>query len=214
MKDKKKVILYHGTSSLLLPQILKEGLLPRKDNGNYEGDKISHPLVYLTRYHPAFYAMNATDTEGSPAIIQVEVDLKDAYPDEDFLAIRFKKRDGLEFNPKEYKQHTEDSFNYLGNITVDKVSLGNILGYKVLPHLTTPAEYKYMVPFGAGMLNKKMVDYHTQYKPIKKFIEESLGFLFEKDLAYAMEFAERNPDKIELLQELVLEQILEQINCQ
>jgi len=80
------MILYHGTDSKNLQSILTKGLLPRKDTGKqvYDGNFTSNKnFTYLTWWNPVAHAYTAN--ENSPAIIKVDVDENDLYPDEDFL---------------------------------------------------------------------------------------------------------------------------------
>jgi hypothetical protein len=92
------IILYHGSSTLFLDFILKEGLKPRKETGisNWAQNDVpnleSHPdFVYLVTMEDAKvlggkeYTEDLTHRKGHLVIIEVEVDTKNLYPDTDFI---------------------------------------------------------------------------------------------------------------------------------
>lgn len=73
--------LYHGTSGQTARIIKKEGFKPDKRyNWNVKSKK---GFVYLSVAYAPFYAMRHNTNE--LAIIKVEVDTKDLYPEDDFL---------------------------------------------------------------------------------------------------------------------------------
>ena len=94
--SKGKVTLYHGTSTKYLDDILSKGITPRHNNGigNWSGNP-SHPLmVYLSDAYAVYFAqqsVNAYDEKkcnskkNEPVVLEVIVDTKRLYPDEDFL---------------------------------------------------------------------------------------------------------------------------------
>lgn len=85
-------LLYHGTSSLYLDDILKNGIRARgRKRGNWKHTVLSSSKhVYLTTcYAPYFAIVAAAETEGDPVVIEVDtmkMNLYDFEPDEDFLA--------------------------------------------------------------------------------------------------------------------------------
>jgi len=90
------IILYHGTSTLFLDSILKEGLKPRKETGisNWVPHLESHPdFVYLGTRRDAEsmggrgYDEQMTNGKGHQVIIEVEVDTKNLYPDTDTMGL-------------------------------------------------------------------------------------------------------------------------------
>lgn len=91
----KKVWLYHGTSSELLPEITKHGLLPTQDP--IDPDTTTEGYVYLTGEMGSwstggsawFYARRAAaHFGGSPVILRVIVDFDDLEPDLDDADLR------------------------------------------------------------------------------------------------------------------------------
>ena len=84
-----KVILYHGTNTDKLDKILEDGLCPRGDNkGNWEHTiRSRNDMVYLTNSYAVYFAMCSIpeDSKANPVVLEVEVDTKSLYPDEDFL---------------------------------------------------------------------------------------------------------------------------------
>jgi len=94
--SKGKVTLYHGTSTKYLDDILSKGITPRhnKGIGNWSGNP-SHPLmVYLSDAYPVYFAQqsvnaynekNCDSEKDEPVVLEVIVDTKRLYPDEDFL---------------------------------------------------------------------------------------------------------------------------------
>lgn len=83
-----KLTLFYGTSSDRLPQILKQGLIPRNETGtrsNWDVESKSD-LVYLTTAYPVYFAVAACAENAKPVVLQVEVDKTKLYPDEDFVA--------------------------------------------------------------------------------------------------------------------------------
>jgi len=88
------IILYHGTSTLFLDAILKEGLKPRKETGisNWIPPFESHPdFVYLGTMEEVKtvggkgYTEDMTNDKGHQVIIEIEVDTKNLYPDTDIM---------------------------------------------------------------------------------------------------------------------------------
>ena len=84
--------LYHGTTEAVARAALIEGLLPRAETGDDEGnweDCPSNPeLVYLTVAYAGYFAMAAAKDGERWAIIEIDSDLLDPnalLPDEDWL---------------------------------------------------------------------------------------------------------------------------------
>lgn len=83
--------IYHGTDEATARRALSEGLKPRSKSGrkSHWGKFESHPdLVYLTRFWPGYFALNACGD--APRFGLVEVDLSQVdpdklYPDEDYV---------------------------------------------------------------------------------------------------------------------------------
>jgi hypothetical protein len=90
------IILYHGTSTLFLDSILKEGLKPRKETGvsNWVPHLESHPdFVYFGTRRDAEsiggkgYDEQMTNDKEHQVIMEVEVDTKNLYPDTDTMGL-------------------------------------------------------------------------------------------------------------------------------
>lgn len=133
------MILYHGTSAENLENILKEGLQPRKITGKtvYEKKELSHPdFVYLTRTFPVAYAYSIPDVK-KIAILRIEVDEKDFYPDEDYverhsLYVQGNKLVLTSINPKDHKDLWEKSLELMHSVCVERVLPDQIKGHIVL----------------------------------------------------------------------------------
>jgi len=88
-----KVILYHGTNTANLKKILKDGICPRGNNeGNWEHTiRSRNDMVYLTNSYAVYFAMCSMSEDDmhsmvvDPVVLEVEVDTKSLYPDEDFM---------------------------------------------------------------------------------------------------------------------------------
>jgi hypothetical protein len=121
-----KIILYHGTSEELAKKIEKEGFVPdKKYNWNVRSKK---GFVYLSLAYAPFYAMKHNTQK--LALIKVEVDSKDLYPEDDFIMFAMKKpaysqKDLDDVNLENYKQYWEKSLKFLGNVAVkpDKIKI-------------------------------------------------------------------------------------------
>tara|TARA_R110001632_G_scaffold153232_1_gene271049 strand:+ start:2237 stop:2926 length:690 start_codon:yes stop_codon:yes gene_type:complete len=86
--SKGKVTLYHGTSTKYLDDILSKGITPRHNKDSNWSDNPSHPLmVYLSDAYPVYFAQQSVEVEGDdePVVLEVIVDTKRLYPDEDYL---------------------------------------------------------------------------------------------------------------------------------
>lgn len=143
------MILYHGTSTEYLPQILEKGLHPRDVTGvksNWEDGVESKPdLVYLTNAYPVFFAIATTKDGYQPVVLQVEVDEDSLYPDEDFLSYCLRQQDKEAGRPelvlKEYNKNAHPRLNkslarlsldHNGVVAVDRVSPQQIIKHLVL----------------------------------------------------------------------------------
>lgn len=145
------MILYHGTSSLNIDNIKQKGLLPRKFLVELRGRILSHPdFVYLTSLYPLYYAINSCKNLGItdwPTIFRINVDKKDIFPDEMYIANILKnKRPHLsykeiaesvrEFLPT-YKKYAEMSLKEYGNCCCRSVNKSNIIDYITIFDINT-----------------------------------------------------------------------------
>jgi len=142
--------LYHGTSSRYLDDILKNGIRPREQTGNsnWKGSVISKKgFVYLTTAYPVYFAFSAVDKDADLLVIETEVDEKNLYPDEDYIAMclhkhdeKFKHMDLKDVNkfvnPEEYKEYWEASYKHNGNVC----HKGIIKSSQIVRHVIIPRD--------------------------------------------------------------------------
>lgn len=152
--SKGKVTLYHGTSTKYLDDILAKGITPRHDKDSNWSDNPSHPLmVYLSDAYPVYFAQQSVEVEGDdePVVLEVIVDTKRLYPDEDYLE-QFTRIDpewqntveatSMEYRTKwfkdnltDYKEHYVGSLYGLGNCChKGLIKPKNIVRYSILDH--------------------------------------------------------------------------------
>ena len=152
--SKGKVTLYHGTSTQYLDDILAKGITPRHDKDSNWSDNPSHPLmVYLSDAYPVYFAQQSVEVEGDdePVVLEVIVDTKRLYPDEDYLE-QFTRIDpswrntveatSMEYrtewfkdNLTDYKEHYVGSLYGLGNCChKGLIKPKNIVRYSILDH--------------------------------------------------------------------------------
>lgn len=126
-----KLILYHGTSKKNALRIKKEGFVPDKIyNWKVKSKK---GFVYLSSAYAPFYAMNTGNRK--LALVKVEVDTNDCYPEDDFIMLALGKRtytqnelDAVDLET--YKYLWKKSLEYLGNVAV-KPNKIKVIGIKV-----------------------------------------------------------------------------------
>ena len=181
------MILYHGTSTEFLPQILEKGLLPRSATGlksHWNGDVESKSdFVYLTTAYPVYFAMNTADGS-NPVVLKVKVNKKDLYPDEDFVnnVLQTLHKSNECFNPSinlhNYRYLTLDSLNYNGIVAIKKVDKKNIIS-----HVELQDNYKLLFIGGDSM------PIPMNYKILGEFYRNCMKILFEQGLDAAVEFA-------------------------
>ena len=90
------ITLYHGTSKTIAKKAIKAGILPRGTQGsNWEKYPSNNDMVYLTDTYPIYFAVAAVpeDELDELAMIEVQVDEDNLYPDEDFLSQLVKARE-------------------------------------------------------------------------------------------------------------------------
>ena len=152
--SKGKVTLYHGTSTKYLDDILAKGITPRHNKDSNWSDNPSHPLmVYLSDAYPVYFAQQSVEVEGDdePVVLEVIVDTKRLYPDEDYLE-QFTRIDpawrntveatSMEYrtewfkdNLTDYKEHYVGSLYGLGNCChKGLIKPKNIVRYSILDH--------------------------------------------------------------------------------
>ncbi len=153
MKNKGNTItLYHGTTTKYLDHILKQGITPRYKNniGNWKDDPSREDMVYLSDAYACHFAyVTAGEQGGDPLVLQVNVNNKRLYPDEDYLE-QFTRLDPewkstventtMSFRTKffkdrllDYKDYYEDSLRFLGNVCHKGIiKPKNIIRYSIL----------------------------------------------------------------------------------
>jgi hypothetical protein len=187
--DMDEIILYHGTSTQFLPNILEEGLLPRKKTkvaSHWEGDVESKPdLVYLTTAYPVFFAIQAVNEPHKPVVLQVSVPINKLYPDEDFLAkmLSIQEDHALPLrqynplvNPKKNKHLAQDCLRYNGIVAVDKV-----LPKQIKAHVVLDLDWRLMHIGGDSM------PIPMNYKILGKFYGNCTAALFSGGIDVAMD---------------------------
>lgn len=124
-----KIILYHGTSFSNADKIEAEGFKQAKSN--WEGDVVSKKgFIYLTSAYSVYFGACASkEGDKLASIIQVEVDERDLYPDEDYIAWKFKFANP-DIELEDYKRYALESLNRLGNVSIKLGSKIDIIGRK------------------------------------------------------------------------------------
>lgn len=115
-----------------------------KQESNWEGKVESkHDLVYLTDAYPIYFARGATDEGDQLLILKVNVNTRNIYPDEDFIARYLQYAHYPEMtlqdlnplvDPKEFKQLAKNSLEFNGVCAVKKVTPQNILDYRTFDY--------------------------------------------------------------------------------
>jgi len=175
------MILYHGTDKTYLKNILKKGLLPRKETGKqtYHGTEASNEnFVYLSRVHPVSHAYTI---DNLPVIIRVDVDPKDFYPDEDYIERKTFFETGekipmCDIDVANYKELWEESLKYFGCVAIRSVPKKNIVNFICLD----PTDFQYHCGLGAqGNSNiRDLTEFRIDTKSGK--YQERLELLFAK----------------------------------
>ena len=192
-----KLILYHGTSTEFLPQILEKGLLPRSITGlksHWDGDVESKPeFVYLTTAYPVYFAIHAAAAaaaeNSNPVVLKIRINKKELYPDEDFVDYCLCSTDRTKipgsFNPSinlhDYQQLAPASLKYNGIVSVKSVNKKNIIS-----HIELESTYKLLFIGGDSM------PIPMNYKILGEFYRNCMKILFEQGLDAAVEFARNN----------------------
>lgn len=181
------MILYHGTSTDYLDQILNEGILPRKVTqhaGNY-GEEVPSPenLVYLTSAYAVYYAHGAAKAKGSnPVVFAVEADESDLYPDEDFIADCLRRAGQGEWkqlrkdrHPYLYEDYWRESLDHNGVVCTHAILPEQILDHRIIPRGETN------LLFALGMDALPSMDNFTIYGALYR---DCMAALFaERDLS-------------------------------
>ena len=128
-----KHTFYHGTTKRKAEKIMKEGFKTDGVKNNWK-IKSKKGFVYFSLAYAPFYAMNNKEGTNDLALIKVEIDEKDLYPEDDFLmwclgkpSYVQKDLDKVDFETA--KPLWKASLKYMGNVSAkpDKV---NILGVR------------------------------------------------------------------------------------
>ena len=128
-----KLILYHGTTRAAAEKIEKDGFKP---DIKYNWNVKSKPgFVYLSEAYAPFYALAAKSESKYRALVKVEVDTDNLYPEDDYLMRGlghpvYTQKQLNKVNFEEYKHCWPDSLKYLGNAAV-KPNNAKVLGIKV-----------------------------------------------------------------------------------
>jgi len=124
------IILYHGTTVENARRIEKEGFKP--DLAHNWKVKSKKGYTYFSYAYAPFYAGAAESKEKERAIVKVKIQLKDLYPEDDFIMVALgrpvytqKQIDSIDL--EDYKKHTKTSLKTLGNAAVKDPSKVNVL---------------------------------------------------------------------------------------
>ncbi len=145
--------LYHGTSAANARKIKISGFV--SDKACNWKVKSKQGFVYLSTAYAPFYAM--TFNVYKLALIKVQVDERDCYPEDDFLMAalgrkKYTQKELDEVDLENYKQYWSDSLKYMGNLAVktNKITIlgiryfdGKKLVYKCDPVIST-INFKFM----------------------------------------------------------------------
>jgi hypothetical protein len=169
-----KKTFYHGTSKENAEAIMKEGFkLDKKTNWEVKSKK---GFVYFSLAYAPFYAMNASD-ETDLAIVKVEIDIKDLYPEDDFIMRKLGKPvytqeeiDSIDF--EKYKIFWAESLKTMGNVaakpeTVKVIGIGVFDGDKLIfkcDPTISPTNYAVM-----GFYYKDLTEWLYQGKDVMEF---------------------------------------------
>jgi len=191
-----KLILYHGTSEENAKQIEKEGFVSDKKY-NWKV-KSKNGFVYLSSAYAPFYCMKSTKGDKF-ALVKVEVDSNDCYPEDDFLmlivknqkaktpddiklSVSYTQEELNKVNMEDYKNFWVSSLTYMGNVAVKPEKI-KVLGVKYFDgkHLLwkcdpviCPTNFKIM-----GDYYKKLTEWIFDGKDIMKF-KSDFDMMIEK----------------------------------
>lgn len=140
--------LYHGTSSIHLDSILRDGLKPRgRKKGNWESYPSRSDMVYLSSAYAPYFAINSCKKGEKALILEIntsKLEVSNLYPDEDFIvqAIAMNEKQDLDDihndirdTIENYQHHYLDSLGGLGNVShMGKVPSGAISRYILLDY--------------------------------------------------------------------------------
>lgn len=126
--------LYHGTSSKYLDEILKNGLVPRRNKkGNWAHTVASHKdAVYLTSVYPWHFALAASKNDEAGIIVEVEtfgLDTSKLHPDEDVLEQAGRHYDNIKGDMKTRTQHYRKIARHNPNWEISLRAMGTCAYY-------------------------------------------------------------------------------------
>lgn len=134
-----KMTLYHGTSSNRLDAILRDGILPQKEDYGNWGNTVpsKNGLIYLSECYALHFAGAACNNWGGvPVVFMVDIPFERLYPDEDGLAQYYVMEHGGDLmevtrnlNPLNLKYLTKQSLNLIGNCSCTNVWKTEIIAY-------------------------------------------------------------------------------------
>ena len=111
--------LFHGTSANNAKKILKNGFAQELKN-NWKV-KSKNGFVYLSIAYAPFYAMSANKKGHKLAIIKVDVEPDNLFPDDDFVMLclgkrKYTQKELDEIELENYQELSDKSLKYMGNV--------------------------------------------------------------------------------------------------
>jgi hypothetical protein len=169
-----KLIIYHGTSKRNAEKIIKEGFKTNNIKNNWVVKSKEGFVSFSLSYAPFF--AQATNKE-ELAIIKVEIDEEDLYPEDDFMMYligkpAYTKKELEEIDFEENKHLWRGSLKHMGNVNAkpDKIKIIGVTFFSSKNLLMkcdpviSPMNYMIM-----GRYYLEMTEWIYSGKPIEEF---------------------------------------------
>lgn len=217
------MILYHGTSERHVERILKEGLRSRKFT-KMQSNFTRHPshteMVYLSNCYAPYFAAHASK-DGRWAVIEVDIDVENLLPDEDFLAQASRGTHriqtlSLEERTAEFKEDLHayadqalESLKHLGTVAHDAfVRKSEIKRIALFDHSKNMYMAIMALDPSISLINHKILGNH--YETLTRWFFEPV----QPEELHSMTWAVFNADQRQILAERVQNRAgLELTNC-
>jgi len=156
------MFLYHGTTEARAKQIMHDGFKPGVSKNWHI--KAKDGYVYLSLGYAPFYAANAGEGKEKLALIKVEVDELNLYPEDDYIMFalgnaKYTQDDLDQVDLEEYWEFAMSSLEHMGNAAARPEDI-RIIGYRAFnPHLLglvcdpsiCPQNYLFMGEYYRGL---------------------------------------------------------------